>query len=197
MAVDPTGLRIVPADAAPVADVLALLGPGRCHGSACMCQRFRIPTKHWVGVLDAEKEIRLAAQAQAGEGVLAYLDDQPVGWAGVAPRVALGALMTRALLWSGRPDEDRTDPDVWSVHCFFVRAGFRGRGLARPLLVGAVDQARRLGAKVIEGYPMIAPKGQVVTWGEMHVGSPATFSAAQFVQVSQPSKRRVVMRRAL
>lgn len=193
MAVDAARLRVVAADRVPPEDVLGLLAPGRCHGSGCWCQRFRVATADWAGLLESEKEMRLAAQVAAGEGAVGYLGEEAVGWAGVAPRAALAGLARRRIVWAGR-SEDRDDPGVWAVHCLFVRAGHRRQGLTRPLVQGAVAVAKRQGARAIEAYPMIAPPGQEVSWGEMHVGSPATFAAAGFAEVSRPTKRRMVMR---
>jgi GNAT superfamily N-acetyltransferase len=190
-------LQLFRADEVPWGDVQRLLAPGRCHGGACACQKFRIPSRHWAGVSDATKANMLSEQIAAGQGVVACLEGEPVGWANLAPRREFHALMTRAMLWKGRPDEPREDPHVWAVTCFFVRAGYRGRGLTPALLAKAVAVARTGGARAIEGYPQIAPPGQTVAWGEMHVGSPATFAANAFEVISQPSKRRLVMRRDL
>ena len=41
---------------------------------------------------------------------------------------------------------------------------------------------------------MLVEPGQNVIWGELHVGTRSIFEAAGFEEVSQPSKRRVVMR---
>jgi len=42
---------------------------------------------------------------------------------------------------------------TWSITCFFVRSGWRGRGVATALLEKAVAIARRRGAHMLEGYP--------------------------------------------
>ena len=41
---------------------------------------------------------------------------------------------------------------------------------------------------------MVPKPGQKVSWGEMNVGSPNTFHAVGFQEVSRPTTRRVVMR---
>ena len=41
---------------------------------------------------------------------------------------------------------------------------------------------------------MVPRPGQTVSWGEMNVGSRATFVAAGFRDVSRPTTRRAVMR---
>ena len=96
--------------------------------------------------------------------------------------------------WEGRA-EDKADPTVWAVTCFFVRAGYRGRGISRALARAAVDHARDRGARALEGYPMLRrPDGADITWDEIHVGAQSIFSAAGFREVSRPGVRRAVMR---
>jgi len=81
------------------------------------------------------------------------------------------------------------------VTCFVTRTGFRRQGVGRALARAAVDFAREHGARALEGYPMITRPGHVVDLiGELHVGSRSLFAAAGFVEVSQPTVRRVVMR---
>jgi len=92
--------------------------------------------------------------------------------------------------WDGR-NEDKADDSVWAVTCFFVRAGFRKRGVSRALATAAVDLARKSGARAVEGYPMVTKD---VILEELHVGTEGVFAAAGFTEVSRPTLRRVVMR---
>ena len=125
--------------------------------------------------------------------MVAYVDDQPVGWVAVEPRADYRRLRGSTVPWAGRI-EDPQDPDVWAIVCLAVRPGYRGHGLTRPLVRAAVDYARGHGAKAVEGYPMVPRPGQTVSWGEMNVGSRNTFVAAGFREVSRPTTRRVVVR---
>lgn len=118
---------------------------------------------------------------------------EPAGHVAVEPRVAYPRLLKKRTVWTGR-DEDKGDPGVWSVTCFTVRKGYRGRGLTYHLAAAAVGYARDRGAAALEGYPMIVPPGKEITWGELHVGSVQVFEEAGFAAVSRPSPRRVVMR---
>jgi len=72
--------------------------------------------------------------------------------------------------------------------------GYRQRGITYALAAATIDFARRGGARALEAYPMTTPPGYEITWGENHVGSRQVFAEAGFVQVHQPSPRRVVMR---
>jgi GNAT superfamily N-acetyltransferase len=129
--------------------------------------------------------------AKATTGLVAYLDDEPVGWCAVEPRTAyIGLVRGGRVAWTGR-SEDRTDDFVWAVTCFVTRAGYRRRGISRALARAAVEFARDHGARAVEGYPMTTTNA---VSDELHVGTEGTFTAAGFTEVSRPSPRRVVMR---
>ena len=77
---------------------------------------------------------------------------------------------------------------------FFVRKGYRRRGITYALAAATVDFARERGARALEAYPMITEPGKEITWGELYVGARQVFADAGFTEVSHPSPRRVVMR---
>ena len=92
--------------------------------------------------------------AEHTSGLVAYLEDEPVGWVAVEPRIAYPKLRTLRVPWTGRR-EDKDDDGVWSVTCFCVRKGYRGRGITYPLAQAAADYAREQGATAVEGYAMV------------------------------------------
>ena len=193
-------ITVVPANEASWDDLHVVLGGVRCHAAQCYCQRFKIPNSQWRWVDDEERAQRLREQTHCGNsksrttsGLVAYLDDEPVGWCSVEPRTAYVKLPTTRMPWTGR-NEDKTDDEVWAVTCFITRTGYRVRGVSYALACAAVDFARKRGARALEGYAMITVPGKEITWGELHVGSHRIFAAAGFEEVSRPSKRRVVMR---
>lgn len=116
-------------------------------------------------------------------GVLAYLEEEPVGWCSVAPRESYAALERYRAL----PRID--DLPVWSVVCFFVTPRIRRQKATLGLLKAAVAYARSQGATIIEGYP-VDPGAKLYTY----MGSPATFRAAGFREVTPPGQARRVMR---
>jgi GNAT superfamily N-acetyltransferase len=125
---------------------------------------------------------------------VAYRGDEPAGWCAVEPRTAYeGLLRHYRVPWEGR-EEDRGDDGVWAVTCVFARAGHRGKGVAYGLAQGAVDFARRRGARALEAYPMITEPGQRISWDEIHVGTRSIFEAAGLAEVHRPTLRRLVMR---
>lgn len=102
-------------------------------------------------------------------GVIAYLDGEAVGWCAVEPRPSYRRLDRMRILKGSpeRPDDD----SVWAVTCFVVRVGFRKRGVGRALLAGAVDHARRGGARVVEGYPVDPAQREKVSSAELPGGT--------------------------
>jgi GNAT superfamily N-acetyltransferase len=116
-------------------------------------------------------------------GVLAYVDGEPVGWCSVAPRETYAALERYRAL----PRLD--DMPTWSVACFFVDRSVRRQGVTLGLLRAAVAYAHGHGAVVVEGYP-VAPGAGLYTY----MGSPETFRAAGFEDVTPPGQARMVMR---
>lgn len=196
---DDTKLTIVPANEASADDLSAIFGttdyPGRCQ-----CQRFKVIGWFWRDTTQEERTSMLRAQTACGEpgarstsGLVAYVGGAPAAWVAVEQRTAYPKLRTSRVPWTGR-QEDRDDDRIWSVTCFAVRKGYRGRGLTYPLASAAVDFARARGARALEAYPMITQPGKEITWGELHVGARQVFEEAGFKEVSRPTLRRVVMR---
>lgn len=192
-------VSIVPANQASCDDLKVIFGT-RGYPARCQCQRFRTTTDEWWHdpIPVEERIFRLRRQTDCGHpgsdatsGLVAYHDCEPVGWCAVDRRSEYERLGQTP--WKGR-SEDRDDDSVWAVTCFVVRVGYRGQGITYPLAEAAVDFVRKRGAEALEAYPMIVEPGQEVTWGELHVGHRKVFEAAGFKEVSQPSKRRRVMR---
>jgi GNAT superfamily N-acetyltransferase len=200
--VEPSAILVVPANEASWDDLQAVLGE-RGSGAVCQCQRFKLARRESFGSVPvAMRAERLRSQTCVGQpsapsttGLVAYRGDEPVGWCGLQPRREYsGLLRVYRTPWVGR-DEDKDDPGVWALTCFMVRAGHRRTGISYALAKAAVDFARKRGATAIEGYPIVAPPGTLITWGEEFVGFPQVFAAAGFTEVSRPGVRRVVMRR--
>jgi GNAT superfamily N-acetyltransferase len=194
-------LTIVPANEASCHDLQDVFG-SRGSAAWCQCQRYRLAPGEAFSKFPVEERVaRLRGQTCCGDadaaatsGLVAYLDGVPAGWCAVAPRPAhIGLVRVFRVPWEGR-SEDRADESVWAVTCVLTRAGFRGRGVAHALVRGAVDHARRCGARSLEGYPLLTEPGQRIAWDEIHVGARGFFEAAGFREVSRPSKRRTVMR---
>lgn len=199
-------VRVVPVTDAPWDDVRTVFGT-RGDPSTCWCRFFKVDAAAWkakdhaAGFERALCEQIDAARASrsAGPGVLAYLGSdsegwEPVGWAAVEPRPAYPRILAGRMM-PGTADPDPGDAGVWAITCFVVRVGFRRRGVAAALLAGAVDEARRGGARVVEAYP-VDTGGAKVSSADLYHGPLSAFLAAGFEVTGRPVEGRAVVRRS-
>ena len=177
-------------------DVATMVGPKRPDANACWCLSYRIPSKENLALRGTARgeRVRQLVQQDLPPGVLAYDDDEVVGWAAVHPRVDTSFARNRKI-----PVVD--DLDVWSLWCIRVRPGHRGTGIAHHLVDGAVQFARAHGAPAIEGYP-VDNAGKKVDLTMAYVGTHKLFERAGFVKVADTESvinrfPRVLMRRDL
>jgi GNAT superfamily N-acetyltransferase len=85
---------------------------------------------------------------------------------------------------------------VWSVSCLFVTKALRKQGVSVALLRAAVAFARKQGATIVEGYPVIPNSPNmppVFAW----TGTATAFAAAGFQEIARRSAGRPIMRRYL
>ena len=189
-------IEVRPADLARFDDVATMLGPKRPDASVCWCLSHRLDAKtnrELVGPARGEY-VRNLCSHDVAPGVLAYLDQDVVGWAAVAPRSELPFARSTKI-----PHVDRLP--VWSVWCIRVRPGRRGQGISYGLLEGAVDYARSRGAPAVEGYP-VDNRGKRVDLTMAYVGTRTLFERAGFTKAADTDSvsggfPRVLMRRDL
>jgi GNAT superfamily N-acetyltransferase len=200
-------LRVVPVTEAPWDDVRTVFGT-RGDPSTCWCQFFKVDAAAWKAKDHAAaferalgEQVDLARASRiAGPGVLAYYGSeaagwQPVGWAAVEPRTVYPRVLAGRMM-PGTAEPDSDDASVWAVTCFVVRVGYRRQGVAAALLQGAVDEARRGGARVVEAYP-VDTAGQKVSSADLYHGPLSAFEAAGFEITGRPVEGRAVVRRAI
>jgi GNAT superfamily N-acetyltransferase len=168
-----------------------LFGKSGAYGGCwCMwwrCKRSEFEKRGGTGNRRAMKRI---VESGTVPGILAYVEGEPVAWCSVAPREDYPSLNRSSVL------KRLDDTPVWSIVCFFVARGFRGRGIGLPLIKAAVDHARKHGARVIEAYPTVPRKGQLPPVSSF-MGIPSVFARAGFVECARPSASKVVLRRYL
>ncbi|AWB86912.1 GNAT family N-acetyltransferase [Mycetocola zhujimingii] len=178
-------------------DMATMLGPKNPSSSVCWCLSWRLPSaenRTLLGADRADKVRELCARDHA-PGVLAYLGDDVVGWAGIAPRTELHPIEHSRRI----PHVDELP--VWSLWCMRVRPGYRKRGITAALIEGAVDYAHDQGAPAVEGYP-VDNRGERVDQTMAFVGTRAMFERAGFSWVADTRSvsggiPRIVMRRML
>lgn len=168
-----------------------LFGPnGACGG--CWCMTWRLPR---LGVLWEERkgepnrrEFRRRVRAGRVTGCLAFLGDEPVGWVDVGPREGF----VRMARCRSLPQE--VAAGTWVVACFFVPRARRRAGVARALLRGALDLARRSGAARLEGYPVRVAPGERYADAFAHTGVPRLFERSGFRDVTPDGASRPIYR---
>lgn len=159
-------------------DVATLVGPKRPTSNVCFCLSYRIGSKENLALKGPARadRVRELCHEDPPPGVIAYLDDEPVGWAAVHPRNDTSFARNRLI-----PHVD--DLDVWSLWCFRVRPGYRKQGISHALIEGAVAYAEEQGAQAIEGYP-VDNGGEKVNLTMAYVGTRALFESAGFVKAA-------------
>ncbi len=165
---------------------------GACGG--CWCQAWRIEKgERWAEVKGAVAKARLRKGVRRSSmfGILAFVDNKPVGWCTFGPRDAFPRLNRAPSL---KCDDS---PMVWSIPCFFVARGFRRRGVAGALLNHALAAMKRRGARLAEGYPSKPDQaGQYIdtfAW----TGTLSLFQKAGFTRAGNPESSKQRVRRLL
>jgi GNAT superfamily N-acetyltransferase len=78
------------------------------------------------------------------------------------------------------------------VSCFYVRKGWRGKGVSKALIDAAIAFARKNKAPMLEAYPMTTDVRR--SNSGMYTGSASSFARAGFKIVAEPAKHRPIMR---
>ena len=173
-------------------DLLELFGERGAY-SGCWCMFFRTRQAEFdEGARNKGRGNRRAFKklidSRKVPGLLAYLDGRPVGWCSVAPRSEFGRVERSP---TTKPVDDESG--VWSIVCFYIDRHHRGRRVASALLAGAVEHARKKGARIVEGYPIDSSVRKVPN-SEGYFGFQSMFEAAGFEEVARRSRSRPLMR---
>jgi len=169
---------------------------GACGGCWCMWWRADKGGKSWHAAKGETNRQRFKALVEGGavHGMIAFVGDEPVGWCNFGPRPDFPRLDRSRVL------QRAAAGPVWSIACFFVKAGWRGRGVAQALLERASAECFARGAAEVEGYPkaVAADRGSgkapaAFVW----TGLPAMFAKAGFARARRaPGLRPIYVRRA-
>jgi GNAT superfamily N-acetyltransferase len=169
-------------------DLVDLFGT---HGasSGCWCMFFRMPRKefHSTDPEEHRKMFEQVAKSGAPAGLLAYDGEKAVGWCAVAPRTEYTAIVQSRLY---QPVDDQP---IWSLTCFFIRRGFRHKGVSRFLIARAIEYARDHGAAAVEAYPMMHT-GSKVQEASAYTGFDTVFADLGFELIENRSGKHPIMR---
>ncbi|MHA2295008.1 MAG: GNAT family N-acetyltransferase [Candidatus Hodarchaeales archaeon] len=126
-------------------------------------------------------------------GILAYIDDNPVGWCALSPRENYARLVKSRVI---KPVDDKA---VWSLVCFFVHKNYRKQGVTKSLLQASIKLAKERGAPALEAYPIDIRQSEKVEETSAYVGTVPMFKKAGFKKVANTKskgagKPRIIMR---
>ena len=120
-------------------------------------------------------------------GIIAYLEEKPIGWCSVSLREVYSRLERSRIL---KPIDNNP---VWSVVCFYIKKEFRRKGISVMLLKAAIDYVKKKGGDILEGYPT-EPKKSSSPDPFVYTGLASAFKKVGFVEVARRSKTRPIMR---
>jgi GNAT superfamily N-acetyltransferase len=130
--------------------------------------------------------LKVLVDAGTTPGLIGYRGDQPVGWVSLGPRQDYEKLRRSPVM------KAVDAVPVWSIVCFVVPSVYRGQGVARALLGGAIGYARRRGARWLEAYPVDRPQRGA---GEsMWFGALSMYVDAGFEEVARRRPQRPIVR---
>ena len=160
---------------------------GACGGCWCMWMRLtRSVFEQQKGELN-KNAIKEFVDSGNIPGLLAYQNDEPIGWISVAPREEFTILQRSRIL---KPLDDKP---VWSVACFFIDKKYRDQGLSVRLLQAAIEDVKQKGGEIVEGYP-VEPKKDRMPAAFAWIGLASAFLAAGFSEKARRSETRPIMR---
>jgi GNAT superfamily N-acetyltransferase len=193
-------VQVRPVSADRWSDLVSVFGRRGEDPSWCWCRLFFHSAAEEAAPSRPQRDNRHAlqqeiARAAVPPGLVAYVDDQPVGWTRVGPRSDFPRVLANRALAKVLAD----DPGVWWVTCFAVDSHHRRAGVGSALLNAAVDFARDHGATAVEGHPVDVAglKATRVGGAAIFTGTMAMFLAAGFTEIGRTYPTRPVMRLAL
>lgn len=156
--------------------------------SRCWCMYWRIGSDYRKRPSEANKaDLHELVRNGSPPGLLAFEGDLAVGWCQLTPREALPWMYRTWRL--KRVD----DVPVWSISCFYIRKGYRKRGVMTALIHAALEAAKQAGAPALEAYPLDTN----LTPSASSTGYVSTFAQAGFKVVARHVPQRPIMRYGL
>jgi len=178
-------------------DLVTVFGGGAGKGDCgrCWCMWWRVDRPDMIEGLGEQNKALFRRRVETGPppGLLGYEDaNTPVGWVQVGPRPDVPNWNQPRRLTAPLDQADGTDPSVWGISCFVVRAGFRRRGHFRALLDAALDWARQNGARALDACPVDTRDRQPAS-GLYH-GLAQAFRDRGFTELARRRPDRPLMR---
>lgn len=143
----------------------------------CWCLNHRAQSGCPTGA-DAKDKMKELVDDNIAHGLLAFKNNECIGWVSVDP---MASLVGHDCQPSGKQDE-------WSIHCLFVKDGFRGSGLSSEMIKAAIEYAKNKNAKIISAFPIPELNRHKFPVNEAEFsGRQSTFKKLGFTLEGQPS----------
>jgi len=188
----PMNLSIAPLTPERWPDLEAIFNAKGCSvARACWCMAYRRsgsrePTPGMTRAQANRSDLKALVDAGSPPGLIAYRGKVPVGWISIGPREEFAKLKRSPVM------KAVDEKPVWSVVCFVVPAEYRGQGVARALLEGAIAYARKRGATLVEAYPVDKPARTKDDY--MWFGAKSMYDKAGFKEVARRKPQRPIVR---
>ena len=186
---DDLKINIIPVQKEQWDDFVKLFGPrGACGG--CWCMYWKLSHTEFENSKGDQNKLNQKDYICSGNipGLIAYFNDEPIGWIAVEPRENFTRLANSRIL---KPVDDQK---VWSIPCFFIDKRYRNKGISTKLIEAAAKYAAESGAKIIEGYPT-DPGEKKMPAPFVYTGLANAFLKAGFIEVERRSLKRPIMRK--
>ena len=176
-------------------DLETLLGDKGASGG-CLCMTWRIEKgEKWSEIKGPTAKARFKKLVQSGKarGLLAYDRKEPIGWCTFGKRTAFPRLNRAPSLKC----EDAEN--VCSIPCFYVKSGYRKKGVSTALLKMAALVLGKEKESVIEGDPVkpSKPGDKNIPGAFAWTGTIPLFEKQGFDLVGRPTTAKLRYRKAL
>ncbi len=186
--IDKDNLNFYPLDKSRWKDFEKLFGErGACGGCWCMAWRLKRSEFQKQSGEGNKKAVKKLVNANETIGILAYYNDEPIGWCAVAPRDKYVRLENSKVL--KRID----DKPVWSISCFFIDKKYRRHGISTELIKAVIKFCKSKSVKIIEAYPTV-PYSENIPAAFAWTGIQSAFEKAGFKEAIRRSRTRPMMR---
>jgi len=151
---------------------------GACNG--CWCMYWRIGSEYHKRSRDLNRlEFKDIVEKGSSPGLISFHENVPVGWCQITVKNSLPRLIKDYK--TGTESSD----NVWCIACFYIRSGYRRKGITSALIEYAIEYAKTAGAKILEAYPRNSDSS--------YTGYPTTFVKAGFKATGLGKYGRTIM----
>ena len=150
----------------------------------CYCMYWRIGFDYKKNSPKQNKELfKKEVEQNNAKGLIAFIDENPVGWCQVTPKQNLDHLQKSWKL------KNETKENTWCISCFYIKKGYRKQGIASELIKEAIKFSKNNGTQILEAYPV----DHKVSTSSTFTGFATTFKKLGFKEIKRNVPARPIM----